>query len=80
MAVSRSVEGTCIGEWDTVSAQEALLTAHGGTGTVEDKILELQTRKRAMAETALGDGDGGLRAAAGRLTMQDLHFLFSGMR
>ncbi|KAK9831907.1 hypothetical protein WJX81_008001 [Elliptochloris bilobata] len=48
-------------------------------GTVEDKILQLQERKRAMAETALGDSDGGLRAAAGRLTMQDLHFLFSGM-
>ena len=48
-------------------------------GTVEDKILQLQERKRAMAETALGDGVGGLRAAAGRLTMQDLQFLFSGM-
>lgn len=46
---------------------------------MEDKILQLQERKRAMAETALGDGVGGLRAAAGRLTMQDLQFLFSGM-
>jgi hypothetical protein len=51
----------------------------GRAGTVEDNILSLQERKRAMAESALGSGDGGVSAAAGRLTMQDLQFLFSGM-
>lgn len=62
----------------TVLASSNLFT-FACAGTVEDKILQLQERKRAMAETALGDGVGGLRAAAGRLTMQDLQFLFSGM-
>ena len=36
-------------------------------GTVEERILELQARKRAVADAALGDG-----GAAGGLTRQDL--------
>lgn len=42
--------------------------------TVEDRILALQEKKRKLAEAALGDGDAGVHA---RLTMEDLHFLFS---
>jgi SNF2 family DNA or RNA helicase len=44
---------------------------------VEDRILALQERKRALVEAALGDGAGGLQAA-GRLTLADLQFLFTG--
>ncbi|BDA41061.1 Helicase-like transcription factor CHR28 [Coccomyxa sp. Obi] len=43
--------------------------------TVEDRILALQEKKRRLAEVALGDGDAGMQAS--RLTMEDLHFLFS---
>ncbi|CAL8466655.1 g6191 [Coccomyxa elongata] len=43
--------------------------------TVEDRILALQEKKRKLAEAALGDGDTGVQAS--RLTMEDLHFLFS---
>lgn len=43
--------------------------------TVEDRILALQEKKRKLAEAALGDGDTGMQAS--RLTVEDLHFLFS---
>ena len=45
--------------------------------TVEDRILALQERKRKLVSAALGDGAAGMQGA-GRLTLQDLHFLFSG--
>ena len=42
---------------------------------MEDRILALQEKKRKLAEAALGEGDAGVQAT--RLTMEDLHFLFS---
>ncbi|KAK9916313.1 hypothetical protein WJX75_001149 [Coccomyxa subellipsoidea] len=43
--------------------------------TVEDRILALQEKKRRLADAALGNGEGGVQAS--RLTMEDLHYLFS---
>jgi SNF2 family DNA or RNA helicase len=40
--------------------------------TVEERILELQQRKRSLADAALGDAE-----AAASLTREDLAFLFS---
>lgn len=44
--------------------------------TVEDRILELQERKREIVCAAFGQG-GALAAGANRLTAADLQFLFS---
>ena len=60
-----------------VLAVEADTPACLHADTVEDRILALQERKRALVEAALGDGAGGLQAA-GRLTLADLQFLFRG--
>jgi SNF2 family DNA or RNA helicase len=46
-------------------------------GTVEDRILELQERKRQLVADVLGGG-GDKQGAASRLTFQDLQFLFYG--
>lgn len=47
-------------------------------GSVEDRILQLQQRKREVVAAALAEGrDGG--ASAGRLSMDDLRFLFEGL-
>ena len=43
-------------------------------GTIEDRILELQEKKRGLAEAALGNGD--LRTAVNKLTVNDLCNLF----
>ncbi|KAJ3290082.1 hypothetical protein HK104_007024 [Borealophlyctis nickersoniae] len=42
-------------------------------GTVEDRILQLQERKREIARGALGDG----AIKSGRLSIADLIFLFA---
>jgi SNF2 family DNA or RNA helicase len=42
---------------------------------VEDRILALQERKRGLVAGAFGEDAGG--TMAGRLTLDDLHFLFS---
>jgi len=49
--------------------------------TIEDKILELQERKRATIATALGEGAGagGLAAFNSRLTPEEVRQLFAGM-
>ena len=44
-------------------------------GTIEDYILQLQEKKRHIADAAFG-GDTG-KAGANRVTMDDLRFLFS---
>lgn len=41
--------------------------------TVEQRILELQERKSALADGAMGEGTGG---RLGRLSVQDLMRLF----
>lgn len=41
--------------------------------SIESRILELQRKKEAMTSSTLGDDDSGL----GRLTPEDLQFLFS---
>lgn len=46
-------------------------------GTVEERILDLQERKRSIIEAAFGDGAGASQQAT-RLTKEDLHFLFTG--
>lgn len=46
-------------------------------GTVEQRMLELQEGKKQMVSAALADGPDGSRAA-GRLTMDELRFLFNG--
>ncbi len=50
-----------------------LVTRLVAEGTVEERILELQERKRALAEAALGDG-----AEGARLTREDLLELLGG--
>ena len=42
-------------------------------GTIEDKIRQMQRTKKALAEEVLGE-----EKFAGSLTLEDLHFLFSG--
>eukprot|EP00850_Spirogloea_muscicola_P012718 SM000083S22765 [mRNA] locus=s83:377343:380340:+ [translate_table: standard] len=42
--------------------------------TIEDRILELQEKKRRLTASAFGEEGGGAQRA--RLTMDDLHFLF----
>lgn len=46
-------------------------------GTVEERILDLQERKRNIISAAFGEGAGGSQQAT-RLTKEDLHFLFTG--
>ena len=46
-------------------------------GTVEERILDLQERKRNIISAAFGEGVGGSQQAT-RLTKEDLHFLFTG--
>lgn len=43
-------------------------------GTVEDRILALQAKKREMVESAFGEKSGGI---ATRLTVEDLGYLFN---
>jgi len=47
--------------------------------SVEDNILKLQEKKRELVQAALGEGADG-SVVAGRLTMQDIIFLFSNSR
>ncbi|KAF8243219.1 hypothetical protein K440DRAFT_647612 [Wilcoxina mikolae CBS 423.85] len=42
-------------------------------GSVEERILQLQERKRELAKAAIGDGDV---AKAGKMSMKDILFLF----
>jgi len=53
-----------------------LVTRLVAEGTVEERILELQERKRALAEAALGPD--GRPAAAASLTRDDLLDLLQG--
>jgi SNF2 family DNA or RNA helicase len=41
--------------------------------TIEERVLELQARKRALADAILGEDAGGLR----QLTREDLELLLS---
>jgi len=43
--------------------------------SVEDRILELQEKKRRMVNAAVGEGSENGQLGA-RLTLDDLHFLF----
>ncbi|GLI60468.1 hypothetical protein VaNZ11_002626 [Volvox africanus] len=74
--------------WNPTTEEQAIDRAHriGQTrtvnvtritiaGSVEDRILELQQSKRELVAAALSEGRDG-NAAAGRLTLDDLHFLF----
>ncbi|GLC43495.1 hypothetical protein PLESTM_001479400 [Pleodorina starrii] len=77
--------------WNPTTEEQAIDRAHriGQTrtvhvhritiaGSVEDRILELQQAKRELVATALSEGrDSG--TAAGRLSLDDLHFLFQGL-
>jgi SNF2 family DNA or RNA helicase len=47
-------------------------------GTVEDRILELQDRKRQLVADVLGGGAGDRGGATNRLSMQELQYLFYG--
>jgi len=49
-------------------------------GTVEDRILSLQEKKREMVDAALVEGGGSQEGhhAASRLTERDLEYLFLG--
>ncbi len=47
-------------------------------GTVEDRILELQERKRQLVADVLGGGAGDRQGSANRLSMQELQYLFYG--
>jgi hypothetical protein len=45
--------------------------------SVEERILQLQEKKRELANAAFGDGDGGLgKAKAAKLSMKDILYLF----
>ena len=46
------------------------------TGTIEDKILQLQEQKRGVVDAALGQG-GERQTESNKLTAEDLTFLFS---
>ncbi|WIA19197.1 hypothetical protein OEZ85_003842 [Tetradesmus obliquus] len=76
--------------WNPTTEEQAIDRAHriGQTrpvqvtritipGTVEERILELQEKKRAIVDAALAEG-ADASAAANRLTMDDLFFLFGG--
>lgn len=63
----------------TAALQHAKLVSSGQSiaGTVEERILELQERKRGIIAAAFGDNAGASQQAT-RLTKEDLHFLFTG--
>lgn len=46
-------------------------------GTIEDKILQLQERKRGVVDAALGQEGGERRTENNKLSAEDLNFLFS---
>ncbi|GIM06399.1 hypothetical protein Vretimale_10704 [Volvox reticuliferus] len=77
--------------WNPTTEEQAIDRAHriGQTrtvhvtritiaGSVEDRILELQQVKKELVAAALSEGRDG-NAAAGRLTLDDLRFLFEGL-
>ncbi len=53
-----------------------LSIGHIAAGTVEDRILELQEKKRRVADAAFG-GDGSKADTGNKVTMDDLRFLFT---
>lgn len=76
--------------WNPTTEEQAIDRAHriGQTrtvhvtritipGTVEDRILALQEKKRQLVSSALSDGKQGT-GTTNRLTMDDLRFLFGG--
>ncbi|KAA8897611.1 SNF2 family N-terminal domain-containing protein [Sphaerosporella brunnea] len=44
--------------------------------SVEERILQLQEKKRELAKAAIGDGDMAGRAKAAKMSMNDILFLF----
>ncbi|MEW5312517.1 MAG: hypothetical protein WDW38_004147 [Sanguina aurantia] len=77
--------------WNPTTEEQAIDRAHriGQTrtvhitrlviaGTVEDRILELQDRKRAVVSAALDEGGRPAGVGGSKLTMEDLKFLFEG--
>jgi hypothetical protein len=44
--------------------------------TVEERILQLQERKRELAKAAIGDGDVTGKERAAKLSMKDIMYLF----
>lgn len=44
--------------------------------TVEERILQLQDKKRDLANAAIGEGDMAARAKAAKMDMKDIMFLF----
>ena len=44
--------------------------------SVEERILQLQDKKRELAKAAIGDGDMQGRAKAAKMSMKDIMFLF----
>lgn len=44
--------------------------------SVEERILQLQDRKRELAKAAIGDGDMASKAKAAKMSMKDILFLF----
>ena len=62
-----------IGQWSTVKVQRMAIA-----GTVEERILELQEKKRSLAREALGEeSKGDLQQNVGRLGLDDLRALFN---
>jgi SNF2 family DNA or RNA helicase len=51
-----------------------LFPSPAGADSIEDKILELQEKKRGVIAAAFGEGGS---AAPNRLTAEDLNLLFS---
>lgn len=44
--------------------------------SVEERILQLQDKKRELAKAAIGDGDIAGKAKAAKMNMKDIMFLF----
>lgn len=44
--------------------------------SVEERILQLQDKKRELANAAIGEGDMAGRAKAAKMSMNDIMFLF----
>lgn len=44
--------------------------------TVEERILQLQEKKRELAKAAIGDGDVTGKEKAAKLSMKDIMYLF----
>jgi len=44
--------------------------------SVEERILQLQDKKRELAKAAIGDGDMAGKAKAAKMSMKDIMFLF----